>query len=382
MSGCERGATTTHATSVAAPPAPVELLAVSKHYDGFQAVADVSLNVNAGEFLTLLGPSGSGKTTTLMLVAGFQAVDQGTIMIGGESVTDVPPYDRNLGFVFQHYALFPHLSVAENLAFPLKVRGVDPDTISKRVAETLSLVMLPGHEDRMPTELSGGQQQRVALARALIFRPPVLLMDEPLSALDKRLRQQMQLEIKRIQRSLNVTVIYVTHDQEEALTMSDRIAVMNQGRVAQVATPEEIYEKPADGFVADFIGETNFLIGVAGRGSDGESRLTTDDQAVWPLGPSAAVGVGQRVKVALRPEKLQVRMANTGEEDRPAPGLRSVTGLVEDIVYLGDQCKYAVRVQDHLLTCKELANAGSNRFQPGHQVEVAWRDEDVRVLPA
>lgn len=364
------------------PGAPVELLRVSKSYGGFLAVDDIALSVKAGEFLTLLGPSGSGKTTTLMLVAGFETADYGEILIGDKAVTGVPPYGRNLGFVFQHYALFPHLSVAENLAFPLKIRNVDADTISRRVAESLDLVMLPELHGRMPAQLSGGQQQRIALARALIFNPPVLLMDEPLSALDRKLRQQMQLEIKQIQRDLGVTVIYVTHDQEEALTMSDRIAVMNDGKIVQVAVPEEIYERPSDGFVADFIGETNFLFGVVDSSDQGRTVLMTDDGIAWPMGARTEFDHGQRLRLALRPEKMRLHAVGREGEGPCGPGVQSVKGKIENVIYLGDLCKYAIRIQSNILTCKELMATQNTQFQAGEQVQVAWRDEDLRVLPA
>ena len=223
--------------------AELELVAVSKSFGAVLAVDDVSLSVASGEFLTLLGPSGSGKTTTLMMIAGFESATAGEILLGGRRLTHVPPYRRNLGMVFQHYALFPHMTVYDNLAFPLRTRGVTRAEADRRVEEALARVRLPGYGARFPAQLSGGQQQRVALARALVYGPPVLLMDEPLGALDKKLREQMQLEIKHIQRELRLTVIYVTHDQEEALTMSDRIAVMRQGRTVQLGPPEHLYEQ-------------------------------------------------------------------------------------------------------------------------------------------
>src|SRR5580698_4772396 len=244
---------------VAGKGAAVVLSGLEKRYDNVGAVRGVSLDIRSGEFLTLLGPSGSGKTTTLMMIAGFEVPSAGDIAIDGRSVVALPPHKRNIGMVFQNYALFPHLTVAENIGFPLKQRGVDRATRARKVAESLELVRLPGYQARTPRQLSGGQQQRVALARAIVFRPRLLLMDEPLGALDKQLRESLQLEMRRLHADLGITFIYVTHDQEEALTMSDRIAVMNEGRIAQVGTPEDLYDRPCDQFVASFIGESNFL---------------------------------------------------------------------------------------------------------------------------
>lgn len=361
--------------------ASVELQKISKSFGRFQAVDQVSLSIGSRRFLTLLGPSGSGKTTTLMLIAGFEAPDAGEILIGNRPVTHLPPYERGLGFVFQHYALFPHMTVAENLAFPLKLRGIPAQAIERRVGETLELVMLPGYENRMPRQLSGGQQQRVALGRALIFKPSVLLMDEPLSALDKRLRQQMQLEIKRIQRNLDVTVVYVTHDQEEALTMSDSIVVMNEGRVAQVGAPEEIYERPSNVFVADFVGETNFLTGRVRQRPDHDFMLETKGGECWPLGRAEGIAEGQMIKAAIRPEKISL-LSNGAETAEQCPeGDRLINGSVEDIVYLGDLCKYAVRVRESLIVVKHLAAREARRFEVGQDVFVRWDHADLRLMP-
>src|SRR5580698_7950692 len=247
---------------VAGKGAAVVLSGLEKRYDNVGAVRGVSLDIRSGEFLTLLGPSGSGKTTTLMMIAGFEVPSAGDIAIDGRSVVALPPHKRNIGMVFQNYALFPHLTVAENIGFPLKQRGVDRATRARKVAESLELVRLPGYQARTPRQLSGGQQQRVALARAIVFRPRLLLMDEPLGALDKQLREGLQFEMRRLHADLGITFIYVTHDQQEALTMSDHIAVMNEGLIAQVGSPEDIYDRPCDRFVAAFIGESNFLPGV------------------------------------------------------------------------------------------------------------------------
>jgi putative spermidine/putrescine transport system ATP-binding protein len=243
----------------------LELAGVSKRYDSLVAVDDLDLGLRTGEFLTLLGPSGSGKTTTLMMVAGLQQPDAGRITLNGVSVARLPPYRRDIGMVFQSYALFPHMTVRRNIAFPLEMRGLAKAEIARLVDEALALVKLPDHGDRLPRQLSGGQQQRVALARAMVYRPALLLMDEPLGALDKKLREQLQLEIKRVHRERGISVLYVTHDQEEALTMSDRIAVFNRGRIEQIGTPEELYDRPATRFVASFIGDTNFLSGRSSR---------------------------------------------------------------------------------------------------------------------
>src|ERR1700687_843423 len=241
--------------------AVLELSGVRKRYDAVLPVDDLDLRLRTGELLTLLGPSGSGKTTTLMIVAGLQEPDVGTITLNGASVARQPPYRRDIGMVFQNYALFPHMTVRRNIAFPLEMRGLGKAEIARLVDEALELVKLPGHGDRLPRQLSGGQQQRVALARAMVYRPALLLMDEPLGALDRKLREQLQLEIKRVHRERGISVLYVTHDQEEALTMSDRIAVFNRGRIEQIGTPAEIYERPTTPFVAGFVGTSNIIRG-------------------------------------------------------------------------------------------------------------------------
>src|SRR5260221_5061343 len=243
--------------------ASIEVRKITKRYGGVIAVDDVSLSVPPGGFLALLGPSGSGKTTILMSVAGFEHPNAGRILIGTKDVTDVAPYRRGIGMVFQKYALFPHMTVAENVAYPLRQRGMGRAEREERVRESLDLVRLEGLGSRLPAQLSGGQQQRVALARALVYRPPVLLMDEPLGALDRKLREQLQIELKQLQRGLGTTVIFVTHDQQEALSLADRVAVLNEGRVVQIGTPNELHDAPATSFVADFIGEANILRGIA-----------------------------------------------------------------------------------------------------------------------
>ena len=363
--------------------AALELVEVSKAFGPVIAVDGVSLAVPPGEFLTLLGPSGSGKTTTLMMIAGFESATAGEILLGGRPLTRVPPYRRNLGMVFQHYALFPHMTVHDNVAFPLRTRGVTMAETDRRVEEALDRVHLPGYGARFPAQLSGGQQQRVALARALVYRPPGLLMDEPLGALDKKLREQMQLEIKHIQRELQLTVIYVTHDQEEALTMSDRIAVMRHGRVVQLGPPEDLYERPADQFVADFIGQSNFLEVTVRRVQDGIASAVTDEGLNVSLPVGEAGAEGTRVTLALRPERL--RLAPAGRPIRtPTLGDPSAyrwwDGVIEEVVYIGATWKYQVRVRGQALVAQRQAGADVPGLRAGERVEVGWSMADLRIV--
>src|SRR5499427_1828956 len=355
--------------------AALELLRVSKTFGPVIAVDGVSLTVAPGEFLTLLGPSGSGKTTTLMMIAGFESATAGEIMLDGRPLTRVPPYRRNLGMVFQHYALFPHMTVYDNVAFPLRTRGATRTETNQRVAEALDRVHLPGYGARFPAQLSGGQQQRVALARALAYRPPVLLMDEPLGALDKKLREQMQLEIKHIQRELQLTVIYVTHDQEEALTMSDRIVVMRHGRVVQLGPPEDLYERPIDRFVADFIGQSNFLEVTVRSVQDGIATAVTDDGLDVSLAVGEGGAQGTRVTLAIRPER--VRLARAGRPIRTptlpdASAYRWWDGVIEEVVYIGATRKYQVRVRSQVLVAQQQAGADVSGLRAGERVNVGW----------
>ncbi len=294
--------------------ADVSIRGLVKRYGPVTAVEDISLAVASGEFLSVLGPSGSGKTTVLMCLAGFEIPSAGSLHIGGREVTALPPNRREIGVIFQRYALFPHMSVRNNVRFPLKMRGMARRQADAVVEEALATVRLSGFGDRLPAQLSGGQQQRVALARAISFRPPLLLMDEPLSALDKKLREEMQAEIKDLQRRLGLTVIFVTHDQEEALTMSDRIAVMSHGRLEQVGTPEEIYGNPATSFVARFVGETNILPGIVHRrsGQDGTVALDGGGEIAVPLPAEGSVAEGSAAEVMLRPEHVAVMPAGSG----------------------------------------------------------------------
>jgi spermidine/putrescine ABC transporter ATP-binding subunit len=351
--------------------ARLQLIELTKVYGDVVAADRVTLDIAPGEFITLLGPSGSGKTTTLMMVAGFVIPTSGQILVNGEDIAFRPPHKRNIGMVFQNYALFPHMTVAENIAFPLKMRKWPRDRIEQAVREALQLVRLPGFEQRYPRQLSGGQQQRVALARALVFRPPVLLMDEPLGALDKKLREEMQLEIKHIQQSLNITTIYVTHDQEEALTMSDRIAVMRDGRIEQIGTPRELYERPASEFVASFIGESNFLTGRLER-RDGQAYLVTEDGWRVAIPDAEDLPAGEQVTVALRPERI-VLGERRGENHAEA--------TIEEIIYVGEATKFRVRLLgDRLLTVKQPSRLETMRWQRGERVLLSWRAEDAVLL--
>ncbi|WP_405718751.1 ABC transporter ATP-binding protein [Streptomyces sp. NBC_01537] len=314
---------------------PLSVTALRKTYGGATAVDEVSMDIAAGEFVTFLGSSGSGKTTTLMMIAGFVEPDSGTITVGEREVTRLAPQKRGLGFVFQQYLLFPHMTVGENIAFPLQLRGIPKAEIRRRVGETLEMAGLSGLARRRPRELSGGQQQRVALCRALVYRPPVILMDEPLGALDKKLRDQLQTEIKRIQRELGLTVIYVTHDQEEALVLSDRIAVMRDGRIDQFDTPRELFERPRTPFVADFLGAANFLPGrleesTADNGAHSLVRLDTG--GLLRTRPHS-LPQGNRVRAAVQPGRLGLC----------PPGDGFCTGTVETVTYVGTLVRVTVR---------------------------------------
>ena len=345
-----------------------------KSYGDFRAVDDVSLDIGPGEFVALLGPSGSGKTTLLMMIAGFDQPSSGAVRIDGDDVSYMPPHRRNIGMVFQKYALFPHMSILDNVAFPLRMRGVATAQRRRQATDALAMVSLQGMETRLPTQLSGGQQQRVALARAIVYRPPVLLMDEPLGALDKKLRERMQLEIKRLQESLGATVIYVTHDQEEALTMADRIAVMNHGKLEQVGSPAELYECPANPFVANFIGETNLMDGALLDASGDEWTLRLADGSVVRGTPSAAARrsaeVGAQVRLAVRPERIGLAPAAEG----------GMTGTVTDVIYAGPTLIYLVRTQS-LPEVIVRVPVQSDALKPsrGATVALAWAAANALV---
>jgi spermidine/putrescine transport system ATP-binding protein len=320
--------------------AAIELVGVEKEFTAgghdVRAVEHVDLRIAEGEFFSLLGPSGCGKTTTLRMVAGFEEPTSGQILLHGRDVVGVPPFRRDVNMVFQQYALFPHMDVFENVAFGLRRKKVDKDEIRRRVAETLALVELEGREKRKPRQLSGGQQQRVALARALVNRPRALLLDEPLGALDLKLRQAMQLELKRIQREVGITFVYVTHDQEEALTMSDRLVVMNAGRIEQLGSPRELYEHPATRFVANFIGTSNILTGRLERKGDGWALAGLGPDQRVLVADAAHAGDGQDVELAVRPEKIVLRT----EQDPPPPDRSALKVRVDEVVYLGTSTQY------------------------------------------
>jgi spermidine/putrescine transport system ATP-binding protein len=321
----------------------IELIGVNKEFPSATtsvvAVEDVDLQVAPGEFFSLLGPSGCGKTTTLRMLAGFEEPTSGRILLYGKDMVGVPPYRRDVNMVFQHYALFPHMTVYDNIAFGLRHKKVAKDEIQRRVADALRLVELEGRERRRPRQLSGGQQQRVALARALVNRPRALLLDEPLGALDLKLRRAMQLELKRIQREVGITFVYVTHDQEEALTMSDRLAVMNAGRIEQLGTPRDLYERPATRFVADFLGTSNIFSGRLERRGDAWALAGLGpDERVLALDPNGLVA-GEHVEIAVRPEKIALRPL----ENPPPTAHCAVRGTVTDVVYLGTSTSYTAR---------------------------------------
>ncbi|WP_330286825.1 ABC transporter ATP-binding protein [Streptomyces sp. NBC_00576] len=311
---------------------PLSVKALRKTYSGVTAVDEVSMEIAAGEFVTFLGSSGSGKTTTLMMIAGFCEPDSGSIVVGGRDVTRLAPQKRGLGFVFQQYLLFPHMTVWENVAFPLQLRDIPKAELRRRVGETLEMAGLSAMARRRPRELSGGQQQRVALCRALVYRPPVILMDEPLGALDKKLRDQLQTEIKRIQQELGLTVIYVTHDQEEALVLSDRIAVMRDGLIDQFDTPQELFERPRTPFVADFLGAANFLPGALQQQTSEHTLVRLDTGGLLKARPQSAME-GTRVRAAVQPGRLALC----------PPGDGFCTGTVETVTYVGTLVRVTVR---------------------------------------
>ncbi|HSB09107.1 MAG TPA: ABC transporter ATP-binding protein [Blastocatellia bacterium] len=354
------------------PVYEVEIEEVTKRFGEVTAVDSVSLSVLRGEFLTLLGPSGCGKTTLLRMIAGFEAPDAGRVILGGREVTELSPHQRNVTTVFQHYALFPHMSVYRNVAFGLERRRFEQAEIKRRVGAALELVRLAGLDERQPAELSGGQQQRVALARALVVEPRVLLLDEPLAALDLKLRKQMQLELKRLQRRLGISFIYVTHDQEEALTMSDRIVVMNAGRIEQIGRAEEIYERPLTEFVAGFIGVSNILEGAIESVADGTSVVRIGDANISV--PTGDVGAGARVRVLVRPEKISISTA-------AAPS--TVRGKIESAVYLGESTQWRVSVGNgQIITVLEQNREPFQAIETriGRAVFLSWEPQSAVIL--
>ena len=355
----------------------VRFVGVSKSFDGSKRVVDdLNLEIRRGEFLTMLGPSGSGKTTSLMMLAGFEGVSSGDILIDGRSMRGVPPYRRNIGMVFQNYALFPHLTIAENLGFPLLARRMPRNDIRERVRRSLDMVQLSGMGERRPAQLSGGQQQRVAVARALIYQPSLVLMDEPLGALDKQLREQMQLELKRIHARLGVTFVYVTHDQTEALMISDRIAVFDQGRIQQLASPAQLYEAPESVFVARFLGETNCLGGTVAETAPSSCRAVLETGDIVLAAPAVGLRAGDRTVVCVRPESIQL---SAMRHDGP----NQFRAEVLERIYLGDHVRLRLRVCG-----SDIFLATLHRHSPmpalhvGALCFVRWQPDDCRALPA
>jgi putative spermidine/putrescine transport system ATP-binding protein len=354
----------------------VRFIDVQKSYDGETLVVkSLSLDLGHGEFLTLLGPSGSGKTTALMMLAGFESVTRGQIMLDGRPINDVPPHRRDIGMVFQNYALFPHMTVAENVGYPLRVRGLPKAEIAARVGKALDMIKLGQLGARRPAQLSGGQQQRVALARALVFEPKLVLMDEPLGALDKQLREHMQLEIKHIHASIGVAVVYVTHDQSEALTMSDRIVVFNDGHVQQVDPPAELYEHPKSSFVANFIGENNRLEGTVRAVEGGFARVALGDGSEILALPVKVDGAGSRTTLSIRPERATVGGLEGDAVNR-------LPGRIVEPIYHGDHVRLRLSVggNDDFTVKLPVAGSAAFDFTPGRMLTVSWRAQDCRAL--
>ncbi|WP_428032018.1 ABC transporter ATP-binding protein [Ancylobacter sp.] len=362
---------------VSASESFVEFAGVQKTYDGeVLVVKDLSLRIRRGEFLTLLGPSGSGKTTTLMMLAGFETPTSGDIMLDGARIDSLPPEKRNIGMVFQNYALFPHMSVAQNVGYPLKVRGLPKAEIATRVAGALDMVHLGSFASRMPGQLSGGQQQRVALARALVFEPKLVLMDEPLGALDKQLREHMQMEIRHLHERLGITVVYVTHDQSEALTMSDRVAVFNAGIIQQVAPPSELYESPANSFVAQFIGENNRLPGrvEAANGSLCSVVLANGDIVTATL--TDATRVGEDCLLSVRPERVKIAPPDVPFDNR-------FEARIAEMIYLGDHVRVRCVLDSGADVVVKISNVEDRPvLTVGARIPLGWRAQDCRALDA
>ena len=349
---------------------------VQKSYDGeILVVKDLNLSIGKGEFLTMLGPSGSGKTTCLMMLAGFETATNGEIRLDGTNINHVPPHKRGIGMVFQNYALFPHMTVGENLAFPLEVRGLGKSDREAKVRRALDMVQMGSFINRRPAQLSGGQKQRIALARALVFDPKLVLMDEPLGALDKQLREHMQFEIKHLHESLGITVVYVTHDQGEALTMSDRVAVFNDGRIQQMASPDELYERPENSFVAQFIGENNKLPGTVESlsGDTCTVRLATGE-----IIDATAVNIresGQQTLVSIRPERVEFK------PEMMPPGAHTIGAEVLEVIYMGDIFRTRMRVagsDDFVM--KSRNTLGQTKLVPGEKIRIGWHPADARAL--
>ena len=356
----------------------VEFDRVQKSYDGETLVVkDLNLSMPKGEFLTMLGPSGSGKTTCLMMLAGFETATHGDIRLDGKPINDIPPHKRGIGMVFQNYALFPHMTVAENLAFPLQVRKMDKATQQQKVERALGMVQMNSFAGRRPAQLSGGQQQRIALARALVFEPELVLMDEPLGALDKQLRETLQFEITNLAHELGITVVYVTHDQTEALTMSDRVAVFDDGRIQQLASPDELYEQPQNSFVAQFIGENNTLEGTVAEMNGDRCTVKLDNGEVIDAVPVNVSQKGERTKVSIRPERVEVDTAKLG------PNAHTLKAEVKEFIYMGDifRTRLSVAGNDDFII-KTRNSPDQTRLTPGTTIDIGWLPRDCRALDA
>lgn len=349
---------------------------VQKTYDGEELVVkDLNLSIEKGEFLTMLGPSGSGKTTCLMMLAGFETSTFGEIRIDGVAINNIPPHKRGIGMVFQNYALFPHMTIGENLAFPLEVRQMGKSEREEKIRRALAMVQMEAFANRRPAQLSGGQQQRVALARALVFEPELVLMDEPLGALDKNLRETMQYEIKHLHEQLGVTVVYVTHDQTEALTMSDRIAVFNDGRIQQLAAPADLYERPENAFVAAFIGENNRMTGAVEEYSEDKVSVRLQDGSLVHAKNVCASGQGDQTTLSLRPERAFTILEGAEQQ------ANCFDGKVEELIYLGDHIRARMNICGHDDFIIKLPNASNKlTLKVGQSVKVGWAAEDCRAL--
>ena len=346
---------------------------VDKSYDGkLLVVKDLNLDIAEGEFITMLGPSGSGKTTCLMMIAGFETPTNGEIFLDSNPISNIPPHKRGIGMVFQNYALFPHMTVFENLAFPLKVRKISKEDIGKKVDKALSMVSLSGFENRMPGQLSGGQQQRVAVARALVFDPAVVLMDEPLGALDKNLRESMQYEIKHIHENIGVTVVYVTHDQGEALTMSNRIAVFNDGKVQQLSSPDKLYEEPENSFVAKFIGENNRFDGEILDVSNGVCKVKIGQEEIL-ANPISVKSKGEKTTVSIRPERALINPQDKMDNNQK--------GKIEEVIYHGDHTRLRINLLGNSEFILKVPNSSQNLdLKIGNEINIGWSSQDARAL--
>ncbi len=356
----------------------VEFDRVQKSYDGENLVVkDLNLSLPKGEFLTMLGPSGSGKTTCLMMLAGFETATHGEIRLDGREINNIPPHKRGIGMVFQNYALFPHMTIAENLSFPLEVRKFGKSEREAKIKRALDMVEMGSFGSRRPAQLSGGQQQRVALARALVFEPELVLMDEPLGALDKQLREKMQFEITHLAHTLGITTVYVTHDQTEALTMSDRVAVFDDGRIQQLAPPDKLYEEPENSFVAQFIGENNTLEGVVKEINNGVALVQLDGGELIDAKPINVSKPGERTRVSIRPERVEYN------KERMQEGAHTLKAEVLEFIYMGDIFRTRLRVAGNDEFVVKTRNAPDQvRLKPGEQIEIGWLPEDCRALDA